>query len=177
MKTKTKEKAPMETQSAQPGGEGLFSISSLAELFETDRATVRKYLKGVAPAVSLPKLKQYRLTDKNEDGKTVKELLEQVEDPKLAEAKTRSAIADAELRELKVLERKKDLVNYAEVRSELQRVIHHLYQRLAVQQPRDLGPKLRKCKTAGEITAKLRAATAKEFNDLRDNYKRIFGSA
>jgi hypothetical protein len=161
---------------ARPKGGELFSTLALAELIGSYPQAVKKILKGIEPAVNKPKLKQYRLTQKNSQGKTVKELLDEIEDPKLAEAKTRSAVADAELREIKVQKARRDLVPYADVREELQRVINHLHQRLVIQQPRDIVAKLRKCKNAGEMSALLKTETARVFHDLRTNYKRIFGS-
>lgn len=172
----TAPKTKKSRQSKQPKGE-LFSTSALAEMIGSYTAVVKKALKGVEPVVNLPKLKQYRLTDKNKGGKTVKELLEEIEDPKLNEAKTRSAMADAELREIKVQTARRDLVNYAEVRDELQRVFQHLYQRLAVQQPRDIAAKLKKCKTMAEVSSTLKRETRDVFDALRSDYKGLFGGS
>ena len=160
----------------KPGG--LFSILELAKMAGTYPEAVKKVLKGIKPVVSKTKLKQYRLTQKNAAGKTVQELIDSIqEDPKLSDVKTRAAMADAELREIKVLKARRELIPYAEVRDELQRVFHHLYQLLVVKQPRDLADRIVMCKNSREATALLKRESSKAFDDLRTNYKRLFGSS
>jgi len=164
-------------QPDQPKADGLFSILALAEMTGTYSQVVKKVLKGITPAVNKPKLKQYRLTQKNAQGKTVKELLESIQDPTLSDVKTRGALAEAELKEIKVQQARRELVPYNEVRDHLQLVIHHLHQLLVVKQPRELAGRLNMCKTSREVASLLKRETSKAFNDLRDNYKSIFRSA
>lgn len=142
---------------------GLFSILELAKMAGTYPEAVKKVLKGIRPVVNKPKLKQYRLTQKNSAGKTVEEMVASIqEDPTLSNVKTRAAMADAELREIKVLKARRELVPYAEVLDKLQLVFHDMFQRLAGN--RDM------CKPC-------RAIAEKAFGDLRNNYKRLFGSS
>lgn len=171
------ETASVSRPDAAPKADGLYSQLALADLFGTYSQVVKKALKGITPAVNKPKLKQYRLTQKNKAGKTVKELLEALQDSKLSDVKTRSALAEAELREIKVQTARRELVPYAEVRDELQRLVHHLYQLLAVKQPRDLAGRLIMCKSSRDAAALLKRETSKAFDDLRNNYKRLFRSA
>jgi transcriptional regulator with XRE-family HTH domain len=149
--------------------EELLSISALAERFGLDRETVRKYLKDVAPVRSEKRLKLYRLQD-------AEQLLTATVDEDLESAKRRRAIADAALAELKLEEKQGELVSAREVRDELQQLFTRLHQKLAVQYPREISGQLYKAETAAQIAEILRNGTTKIFNDLRSDYKSLFGS-
>jgi len=156
------EKAPQLPPVVPPKTSGLFSQLELAKMTGTYPEAVKKVLKGITPVVNKRNLKQYRLTQKNSAGKTVKELIESIqEDSHLSDVKTRSAIADAEFKEMKVQKARRELVPYGEVVDSLQRVIHLLFQRTAVNR---------------QICKPCRGVIAKVFNDVRNNSKSILRS-
>lgn len=145
----------------QPAPDGLYSQLALAEMTGTYPLAVKKALKGITPAVNKRHLKQYRLEQKNAAGKTVKQLIESIRDTKTSDSKTRAELADAELKEIKVQKARRELVPYAEVVDGLQRVIHLLYQRTAVNR---------------ELCKSCRGLVSKVFNDVRNNSKNILRS-
>jgi hypothetical protein len=157
--------AHMRKQSAsdtrQPAPDGLYSQLALAEMTGTYPLAVKKALKGITPAVNKRHLKQYRLEQKNAAGKTVRQLIESIRDVKTSDSKTRAELADAELKEIKVQKARRELVPYAEVVDGLQRVIHLLYQRTAVNR---------------ELCKSCRGLVSKVFNDVRNNSKNILRS-
>jgi predicted component of type VI protein secretion system len=156
--------AHMRQQSAsdqQPTPDGLYSQLALAEMTGTYPLAVKKALRGITPAVNKRHLKQYRLDQKNAAGKTVKQLIESIRDVKTSDSKTRAELADAELKEIKVQKARRELVPYAEVVDGLQRVIHLLYQRTAVNR---------------ELCKSCRGLVSKVFNDVRNNSKNILRS-
>jgi hypothetical protein len=173
-KEKKKPKAVATVASEAATGEGLFSISALAELFESDRATVRKWLKGVTPAVSLPKLKQYRLTDKNKDGKTVKELLEQLDDPKLAEAKLRKLFAEAQRAELNLEIERGDRLLKSDVRNHAFDFVKAMFQRIAKRYPKENAPRLHRLRTASDLERTMTTDLSLIFDELKRDYPEIF---
>ncbi len=138
--------------------DGLYSQLALAEMTGTYPLAVKKALKGITPAVNKRHLKQYRLEQKNPAGKTVKQLIESIRDVKTSDSKTRADLADAEFKEIKVQKARRELVPYAEVLDGLQRVIHLLYQRTAVNR---------------ELCKSCRGVVSKVFNDIRNNSKSI----
>lgn len=156
------EKTPQLPPIVAPKAGGFFSLLELAKMAGTYPEAVKKVLKGITPVVNKPKLKQYRLAQKNSARKTVKELIESIqEDSHLSDVKTRSALADAEFKEMKVQKARRELVPYSEVVDGLQRVIHLLFQRTAVNR---------------EICKSCRGIIAKTFNDIRNNSKSILRS-
>lgn len=156
--------AHMRQQSAsdqQPAPDGLYSQLALAEMTGTYPLAVKKALRGITPAVNKRHLKQYRLDQKDATGKTVKQLIESIRDVKTSDSKTRAELADAELKEIKVQKARRELVPYAEVVDGIQRVIHLLYQRTAVNR---------------ELCKSCRGLVSKVFNDVRNNSKNILRS-
>lgn len=157
--------AHMRKQSAsdvqQPTPDGLYSQLALAEMTGTYPLAVKKALRGITPAVNKRHLKQYRLEQKSAAGKTVKQLIESIRDVKTSDSKTRGELADAELKEIKVQKARRELVPYAEVVDGIQRVIHLLYQRTAVNR---------------ELCKPCRGVVSKVFNDVRNNSKNILRS-
>jgi len=146
---------------ASPNADGLYSLLALADMSGTYTQAVKKALKGITPAVNKRQLKQYRLTQKNSAGKTVQQLLESLQTSKTSNAKTRAEEADAEWKELRNRKARRELVPYGEVVDGLQRVIHLLFQRTAVNR---------------EICKACRGIIAKAFNDVRNNSKSILRS-
>jgi predicted component of type VI protein secretion system len=149
------------SDSQQPAPDGLYSQLALAEMTGTYPLAVKKALKGITPAVNKRHLKQYRLDQKNAAGKTVKQLIESIRDVKTSDSKTRAELADAELKEIKVQKARRELVPYAEVVDGIQRVIHLLYQRTAVNR---------------ELCKPCRGLVGKVFNDVRNNSKNVLRS-
>ena len=145
----------------QPAPDGLYSQLALAEMTGTYPLAVKKALRGITPAVNKRHLKQYRLDQKNAAGKTVKQLIESIRDVKTSDSKTRAELADAELKEIKVQKARRELVPYAEVVDGIQRVIHLLYQRTAVNR---------------ELCKSCRGLVSKVFNDVQNNSKSILRS-
>ncbi len=155
------EKAPPTPPEIPPKTTGLYSQLELAKMAGTYTEAVKKVLKGIRPVVNKAKLKQYRLTQKNSAGKTVKELLDSLQASKTSDAKTRSEAADAEWKEMRNQKARRELVPYSEVVDGLQRVIHLLFQRTAVNR---------------EICKPCRGIVTKAFNDVRNNSKSILRS-
>lgn len=149
------------SDSQQPAPDGLYSQLALAEMTGTYPLAVKKALKGITPTVNSRHLKQYRLEQKNAAGKTVKQLIESIRDVKTSDSKTRAELADAELKEIKVQKARRELVPYAEVVDGIQRVIHLLYQRTAVNR---------------ELCKSCRGLVSKVFNDVRNNSKNVLRS-
>jgi len=141
--------------------DGLYSQLALAEMTGTYPLAVKKVLKGITPAVNKRHLKQYRLNQKNPAGKTVKQLIESLRDAKATDSKTRGEMLDNELKETKLQKLRRELVPYSEVVDGLQRVIHLLYQRTAVNR---------------ELCKPCRGLVSKVFNDVRNNSKNILQS-
>jgi hypothetical protein len=145
----------------QPRPDGLYSQLALAEMTGTYPLAVKKALKGITPAVNKRHLKQYRLEQKNPAGKTVKQLIESIQYAKTADSKTRGEMLDNEIKETKLQKMRRELVPYAEVLDGLQRVIHLLYQRTAVNR---------------ELCKSCRGVVSKVFNDVRNNSKNVLRS-
>ncbi len=148
--------------------EELYSTSKLAQHFSLSREVVRKRLTeaGVTPVRETSNEKLYRLTE-------AQAAIEDNDDPVLSAVKLRKLSADAELQELKLERERGEVVYLNDVRDELQQIFTRLFQRLAVQQPREIAGQLYKADSAGAMAEILKRSTEKVFNDLRSDYKTL----
>lgn len=153
---------------------GVYSISSLHEKFMLDRATVTKRLRNekVKPAFEKLKFKGFRLTDKGASGLTVKQILEAADDPKLTEAKIRSQIATARVRELDYDERSGAIRNEItrEFRDEMIRIFKALHLRIVKRYWRKNSSRLRRCKSDDDLQRTGETDQGLIFDGLKRDY-------
>ncbi len=147
----------------------LFSTSQLAKLAGLDRATVTDRLDSI-PSHPGPKgAKRYSLAD-------ALPALVAGRDLSLDEAKLQKLRADARLSELHLNREMRKLVDFNEVKTELQEIFKALHRRIAIQFWREHAGKLKKAKTAAELGKLGQELQAKTFDALRTNYKALLGS-
>jgi hypothetical protein len=156
----------MSGETTQP--EGLLNISQLAERFELDRATVRSYLAeaGVKPRRETKREKLYLLAE-------VEPHLDNSSDP-LKAARLRKLEQESDLLDLRLKRERGELVSIQEVGNEIQEIFKRLYQKLAVQYPREIAPQLYKAESSGQITDIMRHDMGRFFNELREDHTSLF---
>jgi hypothetical protein len=148
--------------------EELLNISKLAERFDLDRATVRSYLAaaGVKPRQVKKREKLYLVAE-------VEPYLDNSSDP-LKAARLRKLEQESDLLDLKLKRERGELVLISEVGDEIQEVFKRLYQRLAVQYPREIAAQLYKAESPGQITDIMRHDMGRFFNEIREDYTSLF---
>lgn len=157
---------------------GVHSISALSEMFILDRATVVKRLRKehVAAAFEKRKFKGFKLTDKGKSGQTVRQILEASEDPQLTDAKIRSQVASARVKELEYEERsgliRKEI--YTEARDEATRLMKSLYTRLVRRYWRENAKRLRRCKSDADLQRTGETDQGLIFDELKRDYPQMF---
>lgn len=149
------------------GGEELYSISKLARHFDLDRATVRKRIDGVAPVRETKREKLYALA-------AVEPYLAPGASDPLDAARLRKLEQETDLLELRLARERGELVSVQEVGDEIQEIFKRLYQKFAVQYPREIAAQLYKAESPGQITDILRHDMGRFFNDLREDYRTLF---
>lgn len=87
--------------------------------------------------------------------------------------KIRQLRADAQLKELKLAEARKDLVPITDAIERFQAVIKAMYQEFAIQQPKRLGSRLAKSKTTQEAVSLIKLDTEKIFGRLREHDREL----
>lgn len=169
-RAKTKQSKAMPKAAVKPPEDAL-SVSALADKFDIqDRATVRKRLKGVTPAYVASRLKLYRLTEKNKEGRTVQELLEVGDgDPKFIEAKTRKMMADARRAEHKLEVDEGKYLLLSEVREHAFNLVKAMHQRFT----RYAKEARRRYKLSADQGRQMETDTALIFDDLKRDYPDI----
>lgn len=157
-----------------PMPRGIYSKSALSEMFMLDRATLTKRLRkdGIKPAYQEKKFVGFRLTDKGKGGKTVKEILEAEDDPKHTEAKIRSLLAQARVKELEYEEKsgaiREDIMR--EVRDELTKLFKSLYTRMVKRYWRENSRRLRRCKSDVDLQRTGETDQALIFTELKRDF-------
>jgi hypothetical protein len=157
---------------------GIYSISALHEMFLLDRATVTKRLRTaqVKPAFEKQKFKGFRLTDKGKGGKTVEQILEAGDDPRLLEVKIRNELAAARNKELDYEERsgviRAEIMR--EVRDELTKIFKALYTRMVKRYWRENSRRLRRCKSDVDLQRTGETDQALLFSELKRDYPELF---
>ncbi|HWQ34875.1 MAG TPA: hypothetical protein VNQ79_18675 [Blastocatellia bacterium] len=153
-------------QAAAGQDEELCSISRLAEYFDLDRATMRRRLDdaGKQPVSARAKEKLYRLSD-------AEEAVAAADSSDLEAARLRKLNAEIRLKELEFERERGELVYVKDVRDDLQQIFHRLFQRTAVQLPREIASALFKAETSGEMAEILQRSLEKVFNDLRNDHQ------
>lgn len=138
----------------------LWSVSGLAVEFKLDRRTVAKRIEAVPPAADGPKGAVYRLAD-------VAPLLveRQAAESTIEDAEKRKIMAEAELAEMKVGERRGVLIDVGTVSTELDRIFAAIRARLLGIPPK-LAPILAPGDPAG-ARLKLEAAVHEVLAELR----------
>jgi transcriptional regulator with XRE-family HTH domain len=148
---------------------GLFSQSNFARLTGLDRATVADRLDTVASRPGPKNSKLYALADALPALIAGRDItLDQV---KLNRERHRERREEIELKKTLA-----QLVEYSEVRTELQEIFKALHRRVAVNFWREHAGKLKKAKTTAELARLGQDATEKIFDALRANYKTLLGS-
>lgn len=145
----------------------VLSISKLAQMFGLDRATMAKRLQGLEPVSESNAGKLFRLGD------VVRKLTEQ-RPAETEDAKNRKTQADAELAELKLAERRGEVVPISIVRDELHTIIKGIYQRCVVTFPQSVADKIVGL-SAGEAQKILRDEIAIIFDELRSSHQAYIG--
>lgn len=145
--------------------EKLLNISDLEFRFDLNRNTIREKLRkaGIKPVDGHGRDKRYRLAE-------VEPYLDN-SDSDMDELKKRKLAAEAEERELKVQERKGELVPIAEVKNELQKIFTKMHREIAVTMPKRVASKLKKAKDAQTVTAVLTKEVSEIFERLRTDHK------
>jgi selenophosphate synthase len=150
-------------------GPGLFSLSELANLTGLDRATVTDRLDGVASVPGPKGSKRYSLTD-------ALPALIAGRDLSLDAARLRKLQAEAKTKELHLNRETKKVVDYNEVKGELQEIFKALNRRLLISYWRENAGKLKKAKTAAALAKLGQEGQEQIFNVLRNHYKALLGS-
>lgn len=91
----------------------------------------------------------------------------------LSASKIRVLRADAQLKEMKLAEARGELVPMHEVIDMSQKLVAAVYKEFALHQPKRLGVKLAKCKTAVERSKMLKADAEKFMTKLRGNFQEL----
>lgn len=146
-----------------------YSVSALARMMGVDRRTLAARLRDVEPLKSDARGKLYRLSDAIQG--FISQPLQGAEAVELAGVRGRKLAAETELTEMKLQKQRGELVQSADVRSDLTAALRDLYNRLAVVMPQQLGPRL-KAKTARQAEAILRAEVERVFAEFRSEYAR-----
>jgi hypothetical protein len=144
----------------------LLSISQLAARFELDRATVRKRLDaaGITPVSEKAKEKLF-------DVAIAQEVIEIQADATYEKARARKIALEAELKELDLQRERGELVAIRDVREDLQKIFQRLFQRIAVQSPKELAGALFKAESAAQVEDILRKHNGKIFSDIRRDHQ------
>jgi phage terminase Nu1 subunit (DNA packaging protein) len=153
--------------------EQFLSISALARLLGVDRRTVTKRLEGVPPVREGARERLYRLQDAVQ-AFVANPTNEEKRPSGGGEAKLRKSEAEANLLELRLAREREEVVSIHEVGDEIQEVFKRLYQRLAVQYPREIAAQLYKAESPGQITDIMRHDMGRFFNELRNDYTHLF---
>ena len=141
-----------------------YSISALSRKFVLDRATVRDRLEKaeIKPVSERAKEKLYRLED-------VEDALSQDE---LEAAKLQKLQAEAKLKEHDLQIKRAEFASVAEFTEIVQKVFGRLHKKLAVQMPGRIALRLHNANSSADVNALLKAEIAKEFDALRNDFKK-----
>jgi hypothetical protein len=146
----------------------LFSQSELHRLTGLDRNTVMDRLDTVASHPGPRNSKLYALAD-------ALPALIAGRDVSLDEIKKRTASHGERLKEIELHKELRKLVDYTEVRTELQEIFKALHRRLAVNFWKENASRLKKAKTPAELAKIGQDLQGKIFDALRSNYKTLTG--
>jgi uncharacterized protein DUF1441 len=147
----------------------LFSQSELHRLTGLDRNTVMDRLDTVASHPGPKNSKLYALAD-------ALPALIAGRDLSLDEIKKRRESHKEKREEIELKKTLRKLVDYNEVRTELQEIFKALHRRVAINFWREHAPRLKKAKTSAELMKIGQEAQGKIFDALRSNYKALTGS-
>lgn len=148
----------------------LFSQSDLTRLTGLNRNTVMDRLDTVASHPGPKNSKLYALAD-------ALPALIAGRDLDLDEIKKKTASHTEKMKEIELNKELRKLVDYNEVRTELQEVFKALHRRLAVNfWTKENASRLLKAETPAEITKLGQDLQGKIFDALRSNYKTLLGS-
>ena len=142
----------------------ILSISKIAFRYGLDRATVSKRLQeaGIEPVEEKEKEKLYEINEALEIAVTAAKPIDRV--------KLRKEIAAAEEKELKVAEKKGELLSASEVAGLFQSLFSGLYRTFTNQQPNRLAGKLAKAKTSAEARKILSEDAKRIFSEMREDF-------
>lgn len=146
-----------------------FSQSELHRLTGLDRNTVMDRLDTVASHPGPRNSKLYTLAD-------ALPALIAGRDVSLDQVKLRRESHREKREEIELNKTLRKLVDYNEVRTELQEIFKALHRRLAVNYWRENSARLKKAKTTKDLAKLGQEGQAKIFDALRSNYKNLLGS-
>lgn len=141
----------------------LVTISELARLCNLDRATIVRRLEALPPVVDKAKEKRYRLGD------ALAELMASG-GSELDAAKTRRAVAEADLKELELERERGEYLPRAEVKSTQIDLWQRVYRRCVIQLPDSLLPLLTKAENATHSVTIFRTELQQIFDELRRDH-------
>lgn len=147
----------------------LFSQSDLHRLTGLDRATVSDRLDTVASHPGPKNSKLYALAD-------ALPALIAGRDVSMDQVKLRRETHREKREEIELNKQLRKLVDYNEVKGEVQEIIKALHRRLALNFWRENASRLKKAKTSAELVKIGQTAQGKIFDALRSNYKTMLGS-
>lgn len=91
----------------------------------------------------------------------------------MSATRIRSLRADAQLKETKLAEIRRELVPMSEAIEDLQKIISWLYQEFTLRQPKRIAPKLAKAKNVTAVRLILKADTDRVMKGLRENFETL----
>jgi hypothetical protein len=142
----------------------VYSTSALSRLSGLDRATVAKRLKDVPFVEGSKGAKSYTL-------EVALPALITGQSTAYDEAELRKLQAEADLKEHKLAVERAEYVKVSEVRDYAVRLFQGIFQRVAVQYPREIAEQLYRAESAAQINEIQARELGRVFNDLRDNHK------
>lgn len=154
---------------SEPVAPNFFSQSDLHRLTGLDRATVADRLDTVASHPGPKNSKRYALAD-------ALPALIAGRDVTLDQIKLRRESHREKREEIELNKELRKLVDYNDVRTEVQEIFKALHRRLAVNFWRENASRLNKTKSAAELAKLGQDLQGKIFDALRSNYKAITGS-
>lgn len=147
-----------------------FNITQLAKRFGLDRVTVA----GRLEAADVPWVRGKK-QEKLYDLEAAAAVIVTEADENYDQARARKVTIEADLKQLELDRERGSVVDVKTIREDIQRIMQRLFQRLAVQQPKELAQALFKSQSAPQAETILRKATSKVFEDLRRDHEKYLG--
>jgi hypothetical protein len=146
-----------------------YNISELAKIYGFDRATVSKKLDDAG-------IKPHKGKVGNEKLYFLSEVEPVLAQENLEEARLRKMRADAELSEIKALEKKGDFASVAEFTELTHQWVNVLFTKFDKKFPENVTAKVAKAKNKAEAIAVVRREVQAIFNEFRSNPKKFLNA-
>lgn len=162
----TENNAAPDTFKLTPGDKWM-NLGMIEMRFGIDRSTARKKLKAAG------------LIAENDNTKTEKKFPLSVITPLFQRDEEKENLtkrklgAEAELKELAVMEKNGQVIQTAEAKDYYQRLFRGLYEEFAVKMPRRIGSKVQKAKTADDATAIIQREVSNIFDKIREDHTKF----